>query len=146
MVFNYRSLQVVCFGSWFCDNFLAPLLLFFSFFIFFLHCSPPFSLTPTLSLPLSVMCSSLSFSLSVFVYFSFSCECHGPFTGSVLCERRLWASGEQRGSPVGSESQSLGVFSCLESQVGDARVLAVAFGGCCHRRRRRGRVGQRCDW
>lgn len=54
----------------------------------------------THSLSPSSVC--VSFSLSVFVCLSFfSCECHGPFTGSVLCERRLWASGEQRGSPVG---------------------------------------------
>lgn len=59
---------------------------------------------------------------------------------------RLWASGERRGSKAGSESQSLGVFSCLESQVRNAGVLAVALGSRCHRRRRGGRVGERRNW
>lgn len=63
LVFHYRSLQVVCFGSWFCDN-LAPSFVFSSF-----------TVPPPLPLPPVCLCCSLSCSLSVFVSFSFSCEC-----------------------------------------------------------------------
>ncbi len=41
-------------------------------------------------------------------------------------------SSEQQRSPWGSESQRLGVFSCLESQVSDAGVLAIALGSRYH--------------
>lgn len=120
LVFHYRSLQVVCFGSWFCDNFGSLL------FIFFLLCSSPFSPCVCVLSFMLTQCFCLVLAVSVAL--------HRP----VWCERRLWASGEWRSSPRASESQSLRVFPCLESQVGDTGVFAVAFGRCCHRRRCRG--------
>ena len=63
MVFNYRSLQVVCFGSWFCDNFPTP-----SFFFLFLPplFSPFLSHTHSLSTP--SVCVPLFHSHSVFLF------------------------------------------------------------------------------
>lgn len=108
LVFNYRSLQVVCFGSWFCDNFLTP-----SFFYIFSStvlphatsfCSSPshtHSLSPP-SPPLSVcMCVCLSFPLSVFVCFSFSCDCHGPFHRLSLVLEAIMGIRRAEGQPGG---------------------------------------------
>ena len=136
---------MVCFGSWFCDSFPTPFIFFFLFLErkLFLRCSLSLSVT---HFALSA-CVPLFHAHSVFLFSLVLAACVTALPQAQSCVRGDYGHRANGGAARwGSESQSLGMFSCLESQVCNAGVLAVAFGSRHRCRRRRCRVCERGDW